>query len=228
MPSPRPLYEDGVPKSHCRVRSCNEEGQEWPGQVPAFPYAHPTDRTGGVVKRKPVFSHDADYTFEQLELAFEGVGMGADYERCSEATQRLWCRELDRCDLQAVDYHSRERYVDDLLRLCDRITLECTGHDFQELGIIGKTREELGVAWSHFIREIWMRDPEWEDLIRCLSDPNREWSVDQPYYLHDPDAAVRQQVADRLLLPLQVWNCLLSAAALAFRPTRTSGFHRGS
>mmetsp|Transcript_73177 Transcript_73177/g.210137 ORF Transcript_73177/g.210137 Transcript_73177/m.210137 type:complete len:225 (-) Transcript_73177:144-818(-) len=213
MPSMHPRYEEGVPKDRCRVRCCNEEGQEYPGQRAPFPFATPTAKAKGLVKRKPVFGCDKDFTYSLLESVFQDVGGGADYERLSERTQRLWSRTLDRCDLEAIDFRNCDEYVSELLSLCDNITRECTGWGFAERGLVEDVSIELAKAWRHFVRLVWMRDLEWEDLVRCISDPNSDLSVDAEYYLSEPAAVVKHTVASKLLVPLQVWGLLLRAAA---------------
>merc|ERR1712113_310471 len=119
---------------------------------------------------------------------------------------------LDRCDLEAVDFNDCDYYVGELLGLCDDITWECTGRSFAEWEIDQEAYVELGRAWLHFARLVWMRDPEWENLVRCLSDPNARFSVNEEYYLEDPDSAARHLVSDKLKVPLQVWGVLLRAA----------------
>ncbi|CAE8589840.1 unnamed protein product [Polarella glacialis] len=223
MPSPHPLYEPDVPKDHCRVRCCNEEGQEWPGQKVTFQYAHSTLNEKGVVKRKPVFSHYRDHTYSLLEPIFRDLGGGSDYERLSDRSQKLLCEMLDRCDLEAVNYHECEAYVDGLLDLCSEITRECTGMSFAEWGLVGEARQELGKAWMHFVRLIWMRDIEWENLIRYISDPNAEWSVSAEYFLVDPTKTLRHAVSQKLMVPLQVWAFLLKACYAASHARQGQG-----
>jgi len=212
MPSPKPKYEDGVPPTHCRVRCCNEEGQEWPGQIAPFPYARSTKKTKGIVKRKPVFAYDPEFCYKSLEAVFRGIGGGTDYERLSDETQQQWCEVLDVCDGEPVDYNECENYIGHLLELCNRITWECTGRSFMDWGIHDAVAVELGGAWRHFVRRIWMREPEWENLVKYLSDPNNEWSVEEDYYLIDPSASVQHSIGSLLAVPLQVWGYLLKAA----------------
>mmetsp|Transcript_50396 Transcript_50396/g.126969 ORF Transcript_50396/g.126969 Transcript_50396/m.126969 type:complete len:224 (-) Transcript_50396:20-691(-) len=223
MPSMHPRYEDGVPKDCCRIRCCNAEGQEYPGQRAPFPYANPTSKTKGIVKRKPVFSYDKEFTYGLLASVFEGVGGNADFERLSDRTQRVWCKTLDRCDLEAVDFEDCQSYIYELLALCDTITWECTGRSFEEWGILDAVQMELSKAWMHFVRLVWMRDLEWEDLVRCISDPNAELSVEAEYHLTDPPAAVKHIVSSKLLVPLQVWGFFLRAAAEAEDPRKRRG-----
>merc|ERR1712013_264025 len=101
-------------KDCCRVRSCNAEGQEWPGQVAPFPYAYDTQKTKGVVKRKPVFAYDRDFTCGLLAPLFEDIGDNGDYERLTEEMQEFWCEALDACDLEAIDPKESDLYVDRL------------------------------------------------------------------------------------------------------------------
>lgn len=212
MPSPEPKYADDVPKDHCKVRSCNAEGQEFMGQAVPYPYAHPTNKASGVVKRKPVFGHNKELTYSLLKSVFQGLGPNCDFERLSENTQLAWCAELDRCDQEPVDYNNCENYVIGLIELCNLITWECTGRDFAEWGVFEEVHSELGRAWCHFVRLVWMRDLEWEDLVRHLSDPNREWSVNEDYFLEDPESAVKAVVSNKLLVPLQVWGFMMQHA----------------
>lgn len=212
MPSIHPKYEDDVPKDHCRVRCCNAEGQEFAGQAVPFSYAHPTSKVKGIVQRKPAFSHNKDFTYNLLKPVFQGLGGNCDYERLSENTQKAWCAELDRCDMETIDYNNCENYVMNLLQLCNLITWECTGRDFAEWGIFDEANQELGRAWVHFVRLVWMRDLEWEDLVRYLSDPNREWSVNEEYFLPDPENSVRSIVSNKLMVPLQVWSFMMQHA----------------
>merc|ERR1719201_1024041 len=211
MPSPQPKYEAGVPKDSVKVRSVNSEGQEKPGEISKFPYAYDTMKTKGVVKRAPVFAQDAYVPFKLLETAFYGTSPSADYEKCTESTQKEWVSLLDRCDTE-VDYNDCEAYVTDLLQLCNLITLECTGATFADWGCAQEAQLELGKAWKHFVRTIWMRDYAWESLVKCLSDPNKEWSVNEKYYLEDPQKAAKAMVKEKLMVPLQVWNTILRAA----------------
>uniref|UniRef100_A0A6T0TSZ9 Uncharacterized protein n=1 Tax=Alexandrium monilatum TaxID=311494 RepID=A0A6T0TSZ9_9DINO len=211
MPAPHPKYEEGVPRDCCKVRSCNAEGQEFPGQMAQFPYAHPTDKTKGIVKRKPVFGYDKEHTMSLLEPVFSGLGGNCDYERLDEKTLEAFCKLLDQVDMEAVQYEACEGYVNALLGMCNAITEECTGVSFMDMGIEQQVMDELGRAWMFFVRLIWIRDLEWENLVRCLSDPNAEWSVDEDYYIQDPAPMVKYIVASKLLVPLQVWSVLLQA-----------------
>eukprot|EP00440_Ansanella_granifera_P047655 gb/GFBE01051618.1/.p1 GENE.gb/GFBE01051618.1/~~gb/GFBE01051618.1/.p1 ORF type:complete len:229 (+),score=45.74 gb/GFBE01051618.1/:1-687(+) len=213
MPSPFPRYEENVPKDHCRVRCCNDEGEDLYGQKAAFPYAHNTIKSQGVVKRKPIFSYDRDHTYSLLEPVFKDLGNGADHERLSERTQRMLCKLLDRCDLEAVDYHNCQGYVDELLAFCSEITRECTGRSLGQWGIFGEAELELRKAWMHFVRLIWIRDFEWENMVRCLSDPNAQWSVSEDYFLEDPAQTVRYAISEKLMVPLQVWAFMLKTVA---------------
>ena len=54
------------------------------------------------------------------------------------------------------------------------------------------------------------------------SDPNRERSVDEAYYLEKPGPVVRREVAVRLQVPLQVWHLLLKTPAGARRSSSRS------
>eukprot|EP00930_Biecheleria_cincta_P065357 TRINITY_DN51126_c0_g1_i1.p1 TRINITY_DN51126_c0_g1~~TRINITY_DN51126_c0_g1_i1.p1 ORF type:complete len:228 (+),score=44.49 TRINITY_DN51126_c0_g1_i1:66-749(+) len=215
MPGPAPRYAEGVPKDHCQVRCCNEEGEERPGQKAAFPYAHSTMATKGVVKRKPVFSHDMEHTISLLEPVFQNVCVGSDYERLSERRQKEFCKMLDKCDLDGVSYHDCQFFIDGLILLCSQITKECTGKNFNEWGFVGQAEDELRKAWLHFVRLIWIRDYEWENLVRCISDPNSRWSVNEDYFLEDPDKTVGYMVSHKLMVPLQVWSFILRSLAQA-------------
>merc|ERR1712232_800756 len=139
--------------------------------------------SGTMLQRKPIFSHDKAYTFAQLEIVFQGLCEGADHEQCSVGTMKRWCETLDQCDMEPVEYPSCTDYVQALLRLCDKITSECTGRDFTSWGVVGTALDELATAWRHFVRIIWMRDPEWQQLVAYFSDPRRDASA---YDLRDP------------------------------------------
>lgn len=206
----RAVYNDGVPPTHCRVRICNEEGEEYPGQEVKFSYGHPTDRTNGVVTRRPVFGYDPEHTYRELEKVFSGVGGGADADRLSEEVQKLWCDTLDQVDMQPVDFENCEGYIKSLMTLCDCITYECTGKNFVTWGFDRSSLTKMTRAWEFFVRSIWVRDPEWENMVRYLSDPNRERSVDQEYYIEKAAPAVRREVTNKLLVPLEVWRQLLA------------------
>merc|ERR1740117_440688 len=206
MPAPHPAYAQDVPKGSCKVRCVNSEGQEKPGQIAAFPYAHDTTKTKGVVRRENVFAHDPLLPVKLLEIAFHETSPSADHEKCSETTQKAWVDLLDRCDTEAIDFNDCEEYVTELLELCNLITFECTGATFADWGIVEEVQSELAKAWKHFVRLIWIRDYEWENLVKCLSDPNREWSVQENYYLLDPGQVVKTLVRENLMVPLQIWN----------------------
>jgi len=212
MPCPKPIYEAGLKKNECRVRACNEEGQEYPGQRVPFAYAVPTAGTKGRVIRKQVFGRDKHFTAGLLNFVFEGLGGGADVERLSTKTRALWTKTLDRCDLEAIDIDDCDDYIMEMVDLCNQITYECTGGSFEEWGLRDHVRTELVQAWRHFVRLIWMRDLEWEDLVRCLSDPNCETSINEEYFLPDPSAGTKHVVSNKLLVPLQVWGLLLRSA----------------
>mmetsp|Transcript_6624 Transcript_6624/g.10625 ORF Transcript_6624/g.10625 Transcript_6624/m.10625 type:complete len:223 (-) Transcript_6624:39-707(-) len=212
MPSAKPNYGNGNLRDSCQVRCVNSEGQQRLGEITKYPYAHDTTKTKGIVKRAPVFAHDPYLPFKLLENAFYDTSPSADYEKCSEATQKEWIDLLDRCDTEPVDYHDCEEYVTDLLQLCNLITFECTGATFADWGCAQEAQEELGKAWRHFVRTIWIRDYDWDNLVKYLSDPNREWSVDEAYYLTDPEKTVKLLVKEKLMVPLQVWNVILKAA----------------
>lgn len=161
------------------------------------------------MKRKAVFGYDQDYTYSLLEPVFSGLGGNCDHERLSEQTLDAFVKMLDKVDLEALQYEESEVYVNQMLGLCNAITEECTGMGFLEMGIEAEVMFELSKAWRHFVRLIWIRDLEWENLVRCVSDPNAEWSVDEEYYVKDPSTMVRYMVSSKLLVPLQVWSVLL-------------------
>merc|ERR1712226_1650414 len=109
------------------------------------------------------------------KYVFQGIGYGVDSERLSERMLKVFCGTLDRCDLEAIDYNDCGHYVGQLLEVCNNITMECTSMTLDEWGIIDEARFELAKAWRHFVRIIWIRDLAWENILRYLSDPNREW-----------------------------------------------------
>mmetsp|Transcript_21217 Transcript_21217/g.38729 ORF Transcript_21217/g.38729 Transcript_21217/m.38729 type:complete len:224 (+) Transcript_21217:32-703(+) len=210
MPTPYPRYEQGVDPSCCKVRSCNQLGQEYPGQEVPFPYAHETNRTGGIVKRKPIFSYDVEVTCRSLRTVFLNVGYGADFDKLSEETKEAFCAALDRCDMEAISVNDCEEYITELVDICNVVTIEGTHRTLDSFLGGEDAYSVLADAWRHFVRLIWMRDPAWEDLVRCVSDPNAKLSVNEPYYLESPAKAVKEMVAKKLLVPMQVWNRLLT------------------
>eukprot|EP00929_Paragymnodinium_shiwhaense_P048384 TRINITY_DN24470_c0_g1_i3.p1 TRINITY_DN24470_c0_g1~~TRINITY_DN24470_c0_g1_i3.p1 ORF type:complete len:320 (+),score=40.23 TRINITY_DN24470_c0_g1_i3:32-991(+) len=210
MPSPYPTYEPGVPKSCISSIVTKDAVGQAGGSAGAKPCCT-------YIARRGVFAFERELTCDLLQLAFAGVGRGADAARCRQRTRDAWCQLLDECDVKAVDYHHHDDcdgYVRRLVDLCAQITLECTGEGFAQWGITDARREHLLNGWKHFVRLVWMRHPAWEDLVRSISAS--EASTARTELLNSAASCaltmqLRYHVTNKLLVPLQVWNALLTA-----------------
>ncbi|CAK9030008.1 unnamed protein product [Durusdinium trenchii] len=185
-----------------------------------YAYFRDLERTDGLLDassfRRPVFSFEEDYTFSLLEPVFRDLPNG-DFEKLSEKTQKRFCVELDRCDLEPItsDVDRCEDYIDSLVRLCSEITHECTGKDFAQWRLVGDAEEELRKAWRHFVRLISIRDFEWENLVSYLSDPHAGWNAPGEYSKANSanmSKMMRYAISQKLMVPLQMWALLLKLA----------------
>lgn len=158
------------------------------------------------IQRKPVFSFDEDYTFSLLEPIFRDLCPGADYEKLSEKTQRKFCLELDKCDLQAINPGDCDSYIDSLLEICSDITKECTGKGFHQWQLGEAAILELRKTWKHFVLLISTRDFEWENLVHDTDGWNASGECVKP-------KAVQFAISQKLMVPLQMWALLLRLAA---------------
>lgn len=212
---PSPIYEAGVPVTHVRVRACNAEGQAYPGEMVKIPFAQvDTLECHGSVKRKPVFGREESLTISHLEVVFDGLKGNADWERISEETGERWVKLLDRCDQEGIDYETCDAYVDELMAMVDIITLECTGRSLVDNGVSHESLEIMSNTWKHaFVQFIWMRDLDWENLVKHLSDPNIGTHFEESYFQPDLDQALRFNMMTKLMAPLQAWNCALGTGA---------------
>lgn len=195
MPSPHPIYEENVPKTHCRVRCVNN-----PSVIK-------------MVERKPVFGHKSLLVHNALEEVFKNF-LNFEFERVSENTLETLIKVLDMADMEAIDFGNTavvDSYVDQLVHLTHQITAQC-GFSFHDLDVAEEAASQLKQAWTHFLRLVWMRKPRWERLVKCVSDENRQWNKQEDYYLEDIEAEIEKLAINMLLVPIQVWASLIRLA----------------
>lgn len=208
MPSPHPVYDPDIPKTHCRVRVCNSYGEEFPGQPVPVPFAKSTLECKGIVPRKGAFTVVQKETERLLSIVFHEVP-GADWEKCSPETKTKWCHHLDKIDLTPLDYNDCEKWVEEMLDICEELTKQATGKgwaDVQKGGVYDKVDDLLKKALRHTVRIIWMRDFEWEHLISFISDPNGESSVDEMYWQPDMVESLKFHLLNKTLVFIQAWT----------------------
>ena len=113
-------------------------------------------------------------------------------------------------------------YVEELMRLCDSITRECSGLTFAQLGLKGDSENELRKGWVHFVRLVCLRDYEWENVMKRLSEP-----ADAANEFSQKGAVakmVQKAIRDKLLVPLQLWEYLLRVSSGAASPVKKVGY----
>ena len=113
------------------------------------------------VRPRPVFGHDAEYTVGLLEPVFRCCG---DYERLSGGLEKRFLKGLDSFWMSTSD-------VDEMLNVCNEITKECTGRDFQAWRFSQVALEELRKAWLHFGKLLEVGGVDWEKVKQRLGVP---------------------------------------------------------
>lgn len=154
----------------------------------------------GVVPRKGAFTVHQEETEGLLHFVFESIP-GADFEKCTKEMMTKWCEHLDKIDLTPVDYNSCDAWIKEMMEIIEKITIEATGKDMSSCHT-----ELLEQALRHTVRIIWMRDFEWENLIRFISDPNGETNVAELYHTKNLKSALAFHLLNKTICFLQAWT----------------------
>merc|ERR1712224_85467 len=119
-------------------------------------------------------------------------------------------------DTEPIDWNDCDKYVDEMVRIAEKITVECTGKDFEahcakkEDVATLDAEEELRKGIKHMVRVIWMRDMDWENMVRFISDPNGPQSIEEEYWVEDVTMALKYHILNTTLVFIQIWAWIVT------------------
>merc|ERR1712224_1164309 len=70
-----------------------------------------------------------------------------------------------------------------------------------------RVEDETAEQWVQFV---WMRDLDWENLVKHLSDPNIGTHFEESYFQADVDHSLKFNIMTKLMAPLRAWNGALN------------------